>query len=82
MNSLEMKISVFETVTQTYDDGRITRLYDVMNDVMEEDDSDGWSDLTLEQQKKLDAAIAQTYDPTQMVSKEDAYKMIEKWLTE
>ena len=49
---------------------------------MEEDDSDGWSDLTPEQQKKLDAAIAQTYDPTQMVSKEDAYKMIEKWLTE
>ena len=47
-----MKISTFETITQTYDDGRITRLYDVMNDVMEEDDSDGWSDLTPEQQKK------------------------------
>ena len=82
MNTLEMKVSIFETVAQTHDAGTATRLYDAINDVMEEDESDGWSDLTPEQQKKLDAAIAQTYNPAKMVSKEAAYKMIEKWLTE
>ena len=44
--------------------------------------SDGWSDLTIEQQMKLNEAIAESYDTSQLVSMEDALKMIDKWLTE
>jgi hypothetical protein len=87
MNVAEMKVEIFETVAQTHDAATITRFYEAIHEVMDEDgddddNSDGWSDLSSEQQKKLDAAIAQTYDPTKMVSKEEAYKMIDKWLTE
>jgi hypothetical protein len=81
MNTLEMKISTFETITQTHDDGKIILLYDAMSDVVDEDDSDGWSDLTPEQQRKLEFAITQSYDPAQSVSYEDGLKMIDKWLT-
>ena len=80
MNASEMKAEMIETITQTHDEGTITRLYEAIQDVMNEDDSDGWSDLTPEQQKKLEFAIAQSYDPTQMVSQEEAYKMIDSWL--
>ena len=75
-----MKAEMIETITQTHDEGTITRLYEAIHDVMNEEDSDGWSDLTPEQQQKLEFAIAQSYDPTQMVSQEDAYKMIDSWL--
>ena len=76
-----MKVEIFETIAQTHDVGTITRFYEAIHDVMEEEDSDGWSDLSVEQQKKLEYAIAQSYDPTQSVSYEDALKMIDKWLT-
>lgn len=82
MNVAEMKVDIFETIAQTHDEGTITRFYEAIHDVLDEDSSDGWSDLSPEQQKKLEHAIAQTYDPTQLVSKEEAYKMINKWLTE
>lgn len=80
MSILEMKTEIIRIVTETQDGEILMRLYEAINDVMEEDDSDGWSDLTPEQQKKLEFAIAQTYDPTKMVSQEDAYKMIDGWL--
>jgi hypothetical protein len=82
MNVAEMKVEIFETVAQTHDEAKIARFYEAINEVMDEDDeSDGWSDLTVEQQKKLEYAIAQSYDPAQSVSYEDALKMIDKWLT-
>jgi hypothetical protein len=83
MNVAEMKVEIFETIAQTHDVGTITRFYEAIHDVMEDDDdeSDGWSDLTVGQQEKLEYAIAQTYDPSQSVSYEDALKMIDKWLT-
>jgi hypothetical protein len=82
MNVAEMKVEIFETIAQTHDVGTITRFYEAIHDVMEEDDSDGWSDLSVEEQIKLDAAIAETYDTANLVSKEDAFKMMRKWLTE
>jgi hypothetical protein len=82
MNVAEMKVEIFETVAQTHDVGTITRFYEAIHDVMEDDDSDGWSDLSVEEQVKLDAAIEETYDTENLVSKEDAFKMMNKWLTE
>jgi hypothetical protein len=42
--------------------------------------SDGWSDLTVEQQNKLKADDTENFDTTNTVSLEDAYKMIDGWL--
>jgi hypothetical protein len=82
MNVAEMKVEIFETIAQTHDVGTIIRFYEAIHDVIEEDDdeSDGWSDLTVGQQEKLEYAIAQSYDPSKSVSYEDALKMIDKWL--
>jgi hypothetical protein len=84
MNVAEMKVEIFETVAQTHDAATITRFYEAIHEVMDEDgddNSDGWSDLSPEQQKKLEFAIAQSYDPAQSVSYEEGLKMIDKWLT-
>ena len=82
MNVLEMRAEIVEMVTETHDERKMTRFYEAIHDAAEEDDNaDGWNDLTPEQQKKLEFAVAQSYDPTQSVSYEDGLKMIDKWLT-
>ena len=80
MNILEIKTEMIKIITETHDEEMLTLFYEAINDVIAEENSDGWSDLTPEQQKKLEFAIAQTYDPTKMVSQKDAYKMIDGWL--
>jgi hypothetical protein len=82
MNELEIKGVLHGIIQKARNKKKLLRYFDAFKDVEIEDSSDGWSDLSIEQQKKLDHAIAQTYDPTQLVSKEEAYKMINKWLTE
>ena len=82
MNELEIKSVLHGIIQKARNKKKLLRYFDAFKDVETEDSSDGWNDLSIEQQKKLDHAIAQTYDPTQLVSKEEAYKMINKWLTE
>ena len=81
MNILEIKTEMIKIITETHDEEMLTLFYEAINDVIAEENSDGWSDLTPEQQKKLEFAIAQSYDPAQSVSYEDGLKMIDKWLT-
>lgn len=75
MNIEEMKAEIIDMITQIDDEETLVRLYEAIQDIVDEteddsdeDESDGWSNLTPEQQKKLEFAIAKTYDPTQMVS--------------
>jgi hypothetical protein len=79
MNIAELKMEMVEIISQTYDEPTVNRLYAKIHEVMEEDD-DGWNDLSLKEQKLLDAAIEETYDPSKLVSHEDALKMIDQWL--
>lgn len=94
MNELEIKNILHDIIQKTHSRQELLRYFDVVRNIEiqkeayaihdveeEDDDSDGWSDLTPEQQKKLEFAIAQSYDPAQSVSYEDGLKMIDKWLT-
>jgi hypothetical protein len=79
MNIAELKMEMVEIISQTYDEPTINRMYAKIHEVMEEDE-DGWNDLSLKEQNLLDAAIEETYDPSKLVSHEDALKMIDQWL--
>jgi hypothetical protein len=77
MNVAEMKMEMVELITQTYDEPTLTRLYEKMHEAIE---ADGWHDLSPEEQRKLDIAIEETYNPSKLVSHEEALKMIDQWL--
>ncbi len=80
MNIAELKMEMVEIISQTYDEPMVNRLYAKIHEVIEAE-RDGWYDLSPIEQKKLDAAIAETYDPTKLVSHDEALKMIDQWLT-
>lgn len=81
MTSLEMKVELFEILAHAKDKNVIARFYENIKEILS-DETDGWNDLSLKEQAKLDAAIAETYDPAKLVSHEEALKMIDKWLIE
>lgn len=80
MNIAELKMEMVEIISQTYDAPMVNRFYAKIHEAMEEEE-DGWHDLSPNEQKRLDAAIAETYDPSKLVSHEEALKMIDQWLT-
>jgi hypothetical protein len=82
MNELEIKSILHGLIQKARNKRKLLRYFDAFKDVETEEISDGWSDLPIEEQMKLDAAIAETYDTANLVSKEDAFKMMNKWLTE
>lgn len=77
----ELKVEMFELLAQTHDEAKVVKLYEAIHDVLGEE-NDGWSDLSPEEQIKLDLAIEETYNPSKLVSHEQVLKMIDKWLTE
>ena len=79
MNIAELKMEMVEIISQTYDEPMVNRLYARIHETIEEA-GDGWHDLSAKEQARLDAAIEETYDPSKLVSHEDALKMIDKWL--
>jgi hypothetical protein len=81
MNTAEMKLEMFELLAQTKDKDKVTQLYEVMQDVLDSE-NDGWNDLSLEEQRKLDTAIEETYNPKKLIPHDDVLKMIDKWLKE
>ena len=79
MNIAELKMEMVEIISQTYDEPTVNRLYAKIHEIIEAE-QEGWNDLLPNEQKKLDAAIKETYDPSKLVSHEDALKMIDQWL--
>jgi hypothetical protein len=77
----EMKVEMFELLAQTHDEAKVVKLYEVMHNVLD-DENDGWSDLSATEQQKLDKAIEETYNPAKLVPHEQVLKMIDKWLKE
>jgi hypothetical protein len=47
-----------------------------------ENEVEGWSDLSLSQQKTLKLAIEESNHPHNLVPHEDVLKMMDQWLTE
>ena len=80
MTTLQMKVELFELVAQAKDKNVVARLYEKMQEFMDEE-GDGWNDLSPEEQSKLDAAIAETYDPSKIIAHQDALNMINRCLT-
>lgn len=80
MNIAKLKMEMVEIISQTYDEPMVNLLYAKIHEVIEAE-GDGWHDLSPIEQKKLDAAIAETYDPSKLVSHDEALKMIDQWLT-
>jgi hypothetical protein len=78
MNIAELKMEMVEIISHIYDEPTVNRLYAKIHEVIYQEE-DGWNDLSPEEQNRLDAAIEETYDPSKLVSHEDALKMIDQY---
>ena len=84
-NELELKGYLLSMIERAQDRSQLLRVVEAVKDIFEDDvvqKSDWWDDLTLEQQKELEEALAECDDPTKLISHEEATKQIELWLKE
>jgi hypothetical protein len=83
MNVLELKVTMFELITQTRDEAILRRLYQKMTEVFESKDANFDTllyTLTVEQEAELMLSLEESFDEKNLVSLSDAKKQHEKWL--
>jgi uncharacterized protein HemY len=79
MSIAEKKMEMVALITRLNNAKAVNAMYAKMQEA-QTDTQDGWNDLSSEEQRELEIAIAETYDPTKLVSHETALKMIDQWL--
>jgi hypothetical protein len=78
MNVLEMKVEIYETLAQTHDEEKVTRLYEALHQIIE-DDTDWWDELTPRQQEQLSKSIEESHNPENWIEFDDFKKKNERW---
>lgn len=82
MNSLEIKGSIYDLISKVNDVQLLEELNLLVREFIQQkkDKSDWWDELTMEEQKELDAAIEASYDETNWVTNDEAQATIQQWL--
>ena len=77
MNTLELKGSLLDLISKANDDRRLARLIKAYKEIFaNDDDSDWWDDLPIEQQVRLTKSIEESYDPKNLIDHEEMKKNI------
>jgi len=82
MSVLELKGKVLEMVSLLENEEDLRRILMTLEEIMAEhfeDDSDGWSDLTPEQQADLELAIEESFDSKHWASSEEVAQKLARW---
>ncbi len=79
MNALAIKVEMFEILSQTHDEAVLLKLYKTMKDVFEATQPDWWDELPIEQQKRLEISIEESYDPKNLIDHEVMKKKHAIW---
>ena len=86
MNVLELKGSIIDMVAHLESPSELTRLRELIKEFIKSpNDYDVYEDtyeLSPEQELELEAAIKETYDPTQLTPHSEVLKMMDTWLKE
>ena len=80
MDTLAIKVKMFEMLSETHDDALLLKLYKTMKEVFETTQLDWWDDLPIEQQIRLQKSIEESYDPENLIDHEVMKKKHAKWL--
>jgi hypothetical protein len=81
MNTLELKGSLLNLIAQANDGNRLAKLFEAYYTIFDnEQETDWWDELPVEQQVKLEKAIAESYDYANLIDHEDMKKKHAKWL--
>ena len=83
MNTFELKVTMFELITQTRDEAILRRLYQKMTEVFEvkEDNFDSLPyALTPEQEAELMRALEESFDENNLIDISEAKKQHARWL--
>lgn len=78
MSTAEIKVNIFELITQVDDESTLLRLYKAMKDVFEESKSD--YSLSPEQEQQLLLAYEESFLEENLASHDEAMKAHAKWL--
>ena len=81
MNTLELKGSLLDLISKANDDRRLARLIEAYKEIFaNDDDSDWWDDLPIEQQVRLTKSIEESYDPKNLIDHEEMKIKHAQWL--
>jgi hypothetical protein len=80
MNTLAIKVEMFEILASTHDEAMLLKLYKKMKEAMDATQPDWWDELPLEQQARLAKSIEESYDEANLIDHEVMKKKHAKWL--
>lgn len=83
MNTYELKVTMFELITQTRDEAILRRLYQKMTEVFDvKEDSFEFLPyaLTAEQETELMLSLEESFDEKNLLDISEAKKQHERWL--
>jgi replicative DNA helicase len=83
MNTYELKVTMFELITQTRDEAILRRLYQKMTEVFDLKDDNSESlpyALTAEQETELMLSLEESFDENNLLDISDAKKQHARWL--
>jgi hypothetical protein len=81
MNTLAIKVEMFEILASTHDEAMLLKLYKKMKEAMDATQPDWWDELPPEQQARLTKSIEESYDEANLIDHEVMKKKHAKWLT-
>jgi hypothetical protein len=80
MNTLAIKVEMFEILASTHDEAMLLKLYKKMKEAMDATQPDWWDELPPEQQVRLSKSIEESYDEANLIDHEVMKKKHAKWL--
>jgi hypothetical protein len=80
MNTLAIKVEMFEILASTHDEAMLMKLYKSMKEAYESTQPDWWDELPPEQQARLTKSIEESYDEKNLINHEVMRKKHAKWL--
>ena len=81
MNTYELKVTMFELITQTRDETMLRRLYQKMTEALKDDNFDSLPyALSPEQEAELMRSLEESFDENNLIDISEAKKQHARWL--
>jgi hypothetical protein len=82
MSVLELKGSLMDMISSVQNEETLERLVNLFRKTVHAHEPDWWDDLSPQQQRELEEALAECDNPANLISHEEATKQIDRWLKE
>lgn len=84
MSTLEIKGGLLDMISKINDKKLLMEVHQLLSNLMEQRiaQTDFWDELSTQQQRQLDEAIAESYEATNLINHETVLNKYKKWIND